>query len=99
MSLIFVDTEADGPCPGKGVMTEFGAVELESRQTFHGVLWKAEPDPKNPQSRNALAKALIKLRSLLSSINGYGSSHVRIHSSVIILLSILCGYASAFTRR
>ena len=29
MALIFVDTEADGPCPGKGVMTEFGAVELE----------------------------------------------------------------------
>ena len=48
MSLIFVDTEADGPCPGKGVMTEFGAVELESRQTFHGVLWEAEPDPQNP---------------------------------------------------
>jgi hypothetical protein len=47
MSLIFVDTEADGPCPGKGVMTEFGAVELESRQTFHGVLWETEPELKN----------------------------------------------------
>ena len=48
MALIFVDTEADGPCPGKGVMTEFGAVELETRQTFHGVLWEAVPDPSNP---------------------------------------------------
>ena len=48
MSLIFVDTEADGPCPGKGVMTEFGTVEFESRRTFHGVLWEAEPDPQNP---------------------------------------------------
>lgn len=48
MALIFVDTEADGPCPGKGEMTEFGAVEFETRKTFHGVLWEAYPDPVNP---------------------------------------------------
>jgi len=39
-ALIFVDVEAgfDSPCPGVGVtgMTEFGAVEFLSRQTFHG---------------------------------------------------------------
>jgi len=29
-------------------MTEFGAVEFQSRQTFHGVLWEAEPDAENP---------------------------------------------------
>ena len=40
MSLIFVDVEAgfDSPCPGVGAtgMTEFGAVEFDSRMTFHG---------------------------------------------------------------
>lgn len=48
MSLIFVDCESDGPCPGKGELTEFGAVAYLSRKTFHGVLWEAHPDPKNP---------------------------------------------------
>ncbi len=48
MSLIFVDCESDGPCPGKGELTEFGAVELNSKKTFHGVLWEANPDPANP---------------------------------------------------
>lgn len=39
-TLIFVDCEAgfDSPCPGVGEtgMTEFGAVEFQSRKTFHG---------------------------------------------------------------
>lgn len=40
MSIIFVDVEAhfDSPCPGiGGGMTEFGAVEFKTRQTFHGL--------------------------------------------------------------
>lgn len=39
MSYIFVDCEADfkSPCPGLGNgMTEFGAVELDTKKTFHG---------------------------------------------------------------
>lgn len=48
MALIFVDCESDGPCPGQGELTEFGAVEMRSRETFHGVLWEANPDPSNP---------------------------------------------------
>lgn len=48
MALIFVDCESDGPCPGLGELTEFGAVELQSRKTFHGVLWEANADPSNP---------------------------------------------------
>lgn len=48
MSLIFVDCEADGPCPELGELTEFGAVEYKSRNSFHGILWDAEPDPENP---------------------------------------------------
>jgi hypothetical protein len=47
MSLIFVDCESDGPCPGKGELTEFGAVEFKTRKTFHGVLWEANPHPDN----------------------------------------------------
>lgn len=45
---IFVDCEATGPCPGKGVLTEFGAVDYESRATFHGVLHESHPLAANP---------------------------------------------------
>lgn len=47
-NLIFVDCEARGRSPVNGTMTEFGAVHEKSRATFHGVLYKGEPDPKNP---------------------------------------------------
>jgi hypothetical protein len=47
-NLIFVDCEATGPCPGLGELTEFGAVEYRSRQTFHGVLFEARPRADNP---------------------------------------------------
>ena len=46
--LIFVDVEADGPCPGKGNMTEFGAVHYESEKYFYGDLRnKSEEDKYN----------------------------------------------------
>ena len=38
MALIFVDCEAEGPCPVIGQLKEFGAVEYKSQQAFHGVL-------------------------------------------------------------
>ena len=47
-NLVFVDCEATGPCPGKGELTEFGAVAYESRRTFHGVLFEAEPSADDP---------------------------------------------------
>lgn len=47
-NLIFVDVEATGPCPGKGVMTEFGAVHYPSLQPFHGKIVDSHPDPSNP---------------------------------------------------
>ncbi len=46
--LIFIDCEARGPSPVRGVMTEFGAVHYETRQSFHGVLFLGSPDPDNP---------------------------------------------------
>ena len=36
MSLVFVDCEASGPCPGKGDLTEFGAVIHKTKKTFYG---------------------------------------------------------------
>jgi DNA polymerase III epsilon subunit-like protein len=48
MALIFVDCEAYGPAPGFGQLTEFGAVEYKSRQTFHGVIVRSEPSSDNP---------------------------------------------------
>jgi len=47
-NLIFVDCEATGPCPGKGELTEFGAVHYVSRATFHGVLFESKPNPETP---------------------------------------------------
>ena len=46
--LIFVDCEARGPSPVSGTMTEFGAVHFATDDTFHGVLYRGEPDPENP---------------------------------------------------
>lgn len=42
-NLVFVDCEATGACPGKGVLTEFGAVIYPTRETFHGVLYDSRP--------------------------------------------------------
>lgn len=56
MSLFFVDCEADGPCPGLGTLTEFGAVEGITKQTFHGLIWRTQPSVENPA-----IPALIKL--------------------------------------
>lgn len=48
MGYVFVDCEATGLSPASGVLTEFGAVDFDSRDTFHGVLWDSEPDPGFP---------------------------------------------------
>jgi len=45
---IFVDCEARGASPVHGVLTEFGAVHYDTRDTFHGRLFNATPDPANP---------------------------------------------------
>lgn len=46
---IVVDIEAaEGPTPYSGRMTEFGAADLTTLDTFHGVLWDAVPNPENP---------------------------------------------------
>lgn len=45
---IFIDVEATGISPINGVMTEFGAVDYKTRQTFHGVIVQSQPDPDNP---------------------------------------------------
>lgn len=48
MSFIFVDCEAYGGCPRTGQLTEFGAVEFKTGESFHGILVKSSPNPKNP---------------------------------------------------
>ncbi len=42
LALIFVDCEAVGPCPSMGTLTEFGAVDYTTRDTFHGVLYSRD---------------------------------------------------------
>jgi hypothetical protein len=48
MSLIFIDCEAYGGAPGCGQLTEFGAVDFDTRDTFHGIIFESRPDPANP---------------------------------------------------
>jgi 3'-5' exoribonuclease Rv2179c-like domain len=45
---VFVDCEARGTSAVHGVLTEFGAVHYDTRDTFHGRLFKGTPDPENP---------------------------------------------------
>ena len=45
---VFVDCEARGTSAVHGVLTEFGAVHYDTRDTFHGRLFHATPDPENP---------------------------------------------------
>ena len=45
MALIFVDCEAKGPVPIKGTLTEFGAVEFETRLPSKGRYARALQDP------------------------------------------------------
>lgn len=47
-NLIFVDVEATGPCPGKGHLTEFGAIHYPSRDSFHGIVVTSKPSEANP---------------------------------------------------
>lgn len=46
--LFIVDVEATGPTPLGGVMTEFGVVDFDSFDWFHGGLWDFEPHPDIP---------------------------------------------------
>jgi hypothetical protein len=55
---IYVDCEADGPCPGMGVLTEFGAVEFKSQAAFHGQIYEAAPDPANPAKSRITGRLL-----------------------------------------
>lgn len=48
MTLFFVDVEATGMSPWSGIMTEFGAVNYDTMETFHGVLAESEPSLENP---------------------------------------------------
>lgn len=48
MTLFFVDVEATTMSPASGYMTEFGAVNHDTLETFHGILAEAEPSPENP---------------------------------------------------
>jgi hypothetical protein len=46
--IFLVDCEASGLTPHSGVMTEFGIVDFETRDWFHGRLWDFHPDPTIP---------------------------------------------------
>ena len=46
--IFLVDIESTSPTPFSGVMTEFGIVDFETREWFHGHLWDFHADPKIP---------------------------------------------------
>lgn len=79
MGLIFVDCEADGPCPGLGDLTEFGAVDYKTRDTFHGVLWRSKPDALNPaisrKDPNAVQKTDAERRQVWLDFAAWINDH------------------------
>lgn len=46
--LFLVDVESTGPSPANSVMTEFGVVDYETREWFHGHIWDSVPDREIP---------------------------------------------------
>jgi len=63
---IFVDVEATGRSPITGAMTEFGAVDYKTRQTFHGVIWESRPAEDNPAVSIITGKLLNPLPDVMS---------------------------------
>src|SRR5262245_34007573 len=63
---IFVDVEATGRSPINGAMTEFGAVDYKTRQTFHGVIWESHPAEDNPAVSIITGKLLNPLPTVMS---------------------------------
>lgn len=64
---IFVDVEAAGRSPINGAMTEFGAVDYRTRQTFHGVIWESRPAEDNPAVSVITGKLLNPLPEVMAA--------------------------------
>src|SRR5260370_15847363 len=67
MKLIFVDVEATGRSPINGTMTEFGAVDYKTRQSFHGVVWESRPVKDNPSVSVITGKQIAPLEDVMMS--------------------------------
>ena len=66
MKLIFVDVEASGRSPITGTMSEFGAVDYKTRQTFHGVIWESHPAEGNPAVSVITGKQVAALEAVMA---------------------------------
>lgn len=66
MGLIFVDVEATGRSPINGRMTEFGAVDYRSRQSFHGRIWESRPSEENPAVSVITGKRIHALEDVMA---------------------------------
>jgi hypothetical protein len=65
--LIFVDVEASGKSPITGKMTEFGAVDYNTRQTFHGVIWASRPADDNPAVSVIIGEQVAPLDTVMAT--------------------------------
>lgn len=73
--MIFVDVESvGGISPFSGVMTSFGAVEFESRETFHGVLYDAIPNPENPAISIIVSNKEYDKKAVMTSFDAWLAS-------------------------
>jgi 3' exoribonuclease, RNase T-like len=75
VSLIFVDVEATGRSPINGTMTEFGAVEYKSRQTFHGLIWESRPAEDNPAVSVITGRLISPLTDVMPAFAGWLKEH------------------------
>ena len=65
--LLFVDVEATGNSPINGTMTEFGAVDYNTRQTFHGVIWESRPTDDNPAVSVITGEQVAPLEAVMAN--------------------------------
>lgn len=72
---VFVDCEARGTSPVNGVLTEFGAVHYDTRDTFHGRLFAATPDLSNP-AISIVGERVATDKEVAESFAAWLSEHV-----------------------
>lgn len=64
MSLIFLDCEANGPSPNTGSLTEFGAVEFDSRLAFHGIVHHVKAEARSDEMFMPMTTVVVDYRNI-----------------------------------
>jgi hypothetical protein len=84
MTYIYVDCEAQGPVPAMGRLTEFGAVEFKTEQTFHGRIYECTPDPANPAVSKIIGDMIQTPLEVFTDFDQWLRQMVGTHRAVMV---------------